>query len=180
MIILTLVVSSVQAQECVTELFPVTEAHLLEPEDQWPEAIELEDSTRTETLTFLGFIDSTGAPYDRVDGYEVARCPLEDGLSLVAYYLNGHVDEHDDYVYVITEREGRLVDRMLVAQLQTSCSSTYLRASAWRTDGVIVIQQLEHRFDCDTQDFIETTKLPAFAMEIRADGTFNEVPLEKE
>jgi len=180
MTFLTLLVPSARGQECLGDLFPITEAHLLEPGDRWPERIELEDSTRTSVLTTLGFVDTTGAPFDRIDGYEVFRCEGAYGIDLVAYYLNGHQDEHDDYVYLVTQRDGSMVDKMLVAQLQTSCSVTYLRASALRDDRAIMIQQLEHQFNCETQEFVETTVLPSFGMEIRSDGTFNEVELESE
>jgi len=180
MIFLTLLVSSVSGQECLQTLFPITEADLLEPGDHWPDRVELEDSVRTAVLTSLGFVDTTGAPYDRVDGFEVFRCDDADGRELVAYYLDGHQDEHDDYVYLVTLRDGRVVDKMLVAQLQTSCSVTYLRASTLRDDGVMVIQQLEHQFNCDSQEFVETSVLPFFGIEIRADGTFNEIELETE
>ena len=180
MILLTLAVPYGRAQECVNYLFPITEADLLELDDRWPDMVELEDSVRVEVLTTLGFVDTAGAPYDRVDGYEVFRCTDSDGTILTAYYLNGHVDEHDDYVYLTTMRGDRIVDKMLVAQLQTSCSVTYLRASALRDDGVILIQQLEHQFNCDTQEFVETVLLPTFGMEIRTDGTFNEVEVASE
>lgn len=180
MIFLTLITSSASGQECFAELFPITEADLLEPGDRWPERIELEDSTRTLVLITLGFVDTTGAPFDRVEGYEVFRCEGSYGIDLVAYYLNGHLDEHDDYVYLVTLRDGRIVDKMLVAQLQTSCSVTYLRASALRDNNAIMIQQLEHQFNCETQEFVETAVLPSFGLEIRSDGTFNEVEMESE
>lgn len=180
MILLTLAVQSVWGQECLSDLFPIKEADLLEPDDRWPEMEELEDSVRIAVLTNLGFVDTTGAPYDRVDGYEVFRCDGPAGLEIVAYYLNGNVDEHDDYVYLVTKRGDRFVDKMLVAQLQTSCSSTYLRASTISDRGVLRIEQLEHRFNCESQEFVETDVLPAFGMEIRDDGTFNEVDLEDE
>ena len=180
MILLTLAVPSVWGQDCLSDLFPIKEVDLLDPEDRWPEMMELEDSVRTVVLTSLGFVDTTGAPYDRVDGYEVFRCTGEEGVEFVAYYLNGNVDEHDDYVYLVTQREDRWVDKMLVAQLQTTCSSTYLRACRVTEGPVLRVDQLEHRFDCETQEFVDTGVLPAFLMEIRTDGTFNEVEIEEE
>ncbi len=180
MILLTLAVPSVWGQECLSDLFPIAEKDLLEPDDRWPEMMELEDSVRTAVLTTLGFVDTTGAPYDRVDGYEVFRCDGPSGMELVAYYLNGNVDEHDDYVYLVVQRGERTVDKMLIAQLQTSCSSTYLRASTIDARSVLRIEHLEHRFNCDSQEFLGTDVLPAFGMEIRDDGTFNEVEIKEE
>lgn len=169
---------AVAAQPCFGDLLPIGETDLLEPQDRWPEGIDLADSTRSAVLQSIGFVDTTGAPLSRVDVTEIHRCAAESGIEYVLYYLNGHADEHDDYVYVTTQRDGTILFRVLIAQLQTTCEFTYLRACTLRTDGGLLLHQLEHRFDCSSQEFLRTDVLRSIAVDLRSDGSFNETVLE--
>ena len=170
--------SPVSAQACWEDLFPITEQHLLEPDDRWPTWEELEDSTRTMVLVSLGFVDTSGAALGRVDAYRIASCDVKDGHTVTAYYLNGHVDEHDDYVYLTSERDGTIISRVLVGQLQTSCDFTFLRACIVGSPGTLTIAQLEHRFNCETQEFVDTRSLPSLTVHLDSDGVFHEAVVE--
>lgn len=169
---------AVAAQPCFADQVRIAEADLLEPGDRWPEMSEPEDSTRAAILTAIGFVDSTGTPLDRVDVFEIHRCGFDADLEYVLYYLNGHADEHDDYVYLTTQRNGAILFRVLIAQLQTTCEYTYLRACTVRADGGLLLQQLEHRFDCTSQEFLRTDVLRSIAVDLRNDGSFNETVLD--
>ncbi len=170
------------AADCLTTTLPIGEKDLLEPEKRWTTIQPLTDTLRTVILTAAGYTDSTGKVQSGLVTKILDRCPYtyggSNGIELLIIFVGSKGDEKDENIYLVTMSDGSVIARTLIAQLQTSCSATFLRGCTLLNDGTIHVQQLEHLFDCDTDEFKSTNTLPAFLIAMRDDGTFEETLIE--
>ncbi len=175
------------ASVCFDGLLPIREQDLLEPQKRWPDMVRIQDSTRAHLLDNIGYADSLGAIPNNIRLFELHRCPYTYGgaenIELVAYLVRGAEGDRDESVWLVTWREKAIVARTLIGQLQTNCSSTYLRGCSVTDDGGLLVQQLTHSFECETDEFLRTERLPSLNIYFRDDGTFEEsvisIPSEK-
>ena len=170
--------ATVQAQQCIAELMPIGEAELLDVGKRWPDALRITDSVRLAVATACGYADSTGAVNDDLVVKELIRCELTGGSeadTIVAIYIKGTEGDKDESIYLLVVRNALFISQSLVAQLQTTCEATYLSGCTMQDDGSILVQQLKHAFECGTDEFLGTTKLPSFAVGIREDHTFEQI-----
>jgi hypothetical protein len=166
-----------QPLDCLQEVLPITERDLLDPTDRWSEMTRVGDSVRRDVLRQLVFTDSTGQLRSDIEVYLLSSCRVgpDSSVTVLAYLLDVDSKEEDQYVYLMSRRSDQWLGRTLIAQLQTSCSSTFLRACALMADGSVSLQQLEHVFDCDADAFLETKILPSFRVYLNDDGSFTEI-----
>lgn len=176
------IVGNVRAGECLSTTLPIGEKDLLEPGKRWTTIQPLSDSLRVTVLTAAGYVDSTGKIQSGLVTKIIDRCPYtfggNNGIELLIVFIGSKGDDKDENVYLVTMKDGTVIARTLVAQLQTSCTTTFLRGCTLLNDGTIHVQQLEHTFDCDTDEFKGTNKLPSFIVAMRDDGTFEETLIE--
>ncbi|MCO6466027.1 MAG: hypothetical protein J5I53_05350 [Bradyrhizobiaceae bacterium] len=165
--------------QCLSDMFPIGEKELLEPQKRWLTMEEVADDQRQHILKFCGYADTVQQISDEIGLFTLASCPIpteeESGVTVVAYLIRGVEGDKDENVWLVTKRDSSLIARTLVAQLQTNCSSTYLRGCSMLTGGSIGIQQLQHNFDCDSDEFQGTTHFPSFTVVLHTDGTFEDV-----
>jgi hypothetical protein len=173
---------TVRAGDCLSTTLPIGEKDLLEPAKRWTTIQPLTDTLRTVILSAAGYADSTGKIQSGLVTKIIDRCPYtyggSNGIELLIVFIGSKGDDKDENVYLVTMKDGNVIARSLIAQLQTSCTTTFLRGCTLLNDGTIHVQQLEHTFDCDSDEFKGTNKLPAFIIGMRDDGAFEETLIE--
>jgi len=163
------------AQDCLSTELPIGETELMDVGKRWKGATNPSEDFRVRYFTACGYVDSTGAIPSGIKVKELFRCPLGSEAppdTLVALYFKGKEGDKDESLYLVVMRDTAVIAQSMVAQLLTSCDATYLSGCSLQPDGTILVQALKHTFDCDTDAFIETTKLPSFGLRIREDHTF--------
>jgi hypothetical protein len=164
---------------CLKDVLPLGEKDLLEPQERWPDMRIVPDSTRQELLKHIGYADSNGTVPSAVKVFELSRCPYpyggSTGVELLIFLVRGQEGDRDDNVWMVTWSENQVVARTLIGQLQTTCTSTFLRGCSELEDGSLQVQQLQHNFECGTDVFNGTEHLPGYVIYFRGDGTFEEV-----
>lgn len=170
---------AIHAQNCITDVLPVGEKDLLDPDKRWPTTTLVTDSMRSVFLTSFGFSDSTGTVSDEISLRQITTCNYpfsqSDQLQLTAFLINGIEGDRDISVWLAVTNQTHVVSRTLLAQLQTTCTATYLRAASLEIDGSVRIQQLQHNFECGTDEFKGTEHLPTYTIEFGADGSITDV-----
>ncbi len=177
-------VTNLQAADCLVDALPIGEKDLLEPESRWTSMTSMSDSLRTSFLTAAGYADSTGSLPSGLVTKVINRCPYTyggaEGIELLVIYVKGREGDKDENIYLATVQRGSVLGRTLIAQLQTTCTTTFLRGCKMLSDGTIHIQQLEHQFECGTDEFKGTQILPSFTVAMRDDGLFEETLITNE
>lgn len=163
---------------CVDAALPIGEKELLDPPKRWPAMEQVADSARRVLLTSFGYADSTGFVPENVEVYRIDQCSdtldQEHTVVLHLYLVRGKDGDRDENVWLVTAEQNRIVARTLLAQLQTTCSTTFLRGCSQFNKGVISVLQLQHNFDCDAGEFVKTEKLPSIEIAVQTDGTITE------
>lgn len=161
---------------CLESALPIGEKELLDPPKRWPIMQPVTDSMRTLLLTNFGYADSTGAIPEAVTIFSIVDCgDSTDPFASHLYLVRGTDGDRDENVWLATTSIGRVLSRSLVAQLQTTCSATFLRGCSTKGKGIVDIQQLQHNFDCESEEFIKTDRLPSFQVVINNDGALTEI-----
>lgn len=179
MFTLLLIASIAASDTCLQPLFPIGERDLLEPKKRWLEMQRLPVNDEQSILNGLGYADSTGQIPKSIELYQLVRCPYTyvgvSDLTLMALWVHTDVEFKDEAIWLAITRDGAIVDKSLIAQLQTSCSQTFLRGCRLTADSGINIQQLEHVFNCETDEYVETRRIPGFDVFFTDTGEFQVV-----
>ena len=173
-------VAIASAQACLEDALPIGEKELLDVEGHWSDVEVLDGEAKRVVLDQLDFVDSAGALLEDFQVTMIASCQLfendPEGVSVRLYHLmagdNNAEENVDISAYVVTSRGEKFISQNLIAQLQTSCSETYLRGCFFGDDGSIEVQQLTHHFDCETLKFKESKHLPTRHVTMQDDGRF--------
>lgn len=174
------VAATASVDSCLAKLRPeltVGEKDLLDVSDRWTELRRIEDAEREIFLRNAGYADSTGSISSKIRVDEIVSCPMmneEDTLELRLIRVVGIEGTKDENIYVVTTRHREIVARSLIAALQATCESTFLRACTMEADGSIRVGQLRHDFDCEKDEFLKTETLPGLTVRIRDDGSIHE------
>lgn len=153
---------------CIASFFPIGEKDLLEPEARWPHRKQVENDTlREAVLRKTGYQDSTGHISSRLTVWLLDECEGDTTYGL--FLVNGLEGDRDDAVWLVRRYGHEILDRTMVAVLQTSCESTFLRASYMSADNTIEMKQLNHVFDCANDAYLRTDTLAG--SRIRVTGT---------
>lgn len=177
--ILLLTIASLTTLPCLDTVLPIGEKELLAPREKWPAMERVADTLNIALLTSFGYADSTGAVPEKVEVYQIANCldsaSMQNEFHMSLFLVSGVEGDRDVSVWLVTSRNNTIIARSLVAQLQTTCASTYLRACSLQPDGALFVQQLQHNFNCDTDEFVNTDHLPSFVISVNDDGTIMDV-----
>lgn len=177
--ILLLTIASLITLPCLDTVLPIGEKELLAPKERWPAMERVADTLNIALLTSFGYADSTGAVPENVQVYQIVSCSdntsMQNAFYLSLFLVRGVEGDRDESVWLVTSHNNTITARSLVAQLQTTCAATYLRACSLQQDGTVSIQQLQHNFDCDNDEFVNTDHLPAFVLSVNDDGTITDV-----
>lgn len=153
---------------CLATMFPIGEKDFLEPDARWPDRKQVEDdSLREVMLRNAGYADSSGKLDGKIKVWLLSECAGDTSYSL--YLVNGVDGDRDDAVWLVLHEGNNILGRSMVAALQTSCESTFLRACYLKEENVIEMKQLNHVFDCGTDSFVRTDTLPTSSLKVYPD-----------
>lgn len=140
---------------------------MLEPDIRWPERKQVDDTLREVVLRNTGYADSLGNLDKRIRVWLLSECPGDTAYSL--FLVNGTEGDRDDAVWLMLRQGNAIVARTMVAALQTSCESTFLRGSQVIGSDTIEMRQLTHVFDCAADTFLRTDTLTSVRVRVHAD-----------
>lgn len=153
---------------CIVAFFPIGENDLLEPDSRWPERKQVDNDTLRESLLRnTGYADSVGNLDKRIKVWLLSECLGDTAYSL--FMVNGIDGDRDDAVWLVLRHGNNILARTMVAALQTSCESTFLRGSTVTAAEVIEMHQLTHVFNCDNDTFVRTDTLPSVRVRVHPD-----------
>lgn len=174
------VAATASVDSCLAKLRPnvtIGEKDLLDVSERWSEMRRIVDAEREIFLRNAGYADSIGAIPSKIRVDEIAGCTVEgesDTLEIRLFRVVGIEGTKDENVYVVTTSKQNIIARSLIASLQATCESTFLRACTMEEDGSIRVGQLRHDFDCEKDEFLRTEPLPGLTIRVRDDGTISE------
>jgi len=174
------VAATASVDSCLLLLRPhvtIGEKDLLDVSERWPDLRRVEDAEREIFLRNAGYADSLGAIPSKIRVDEIVNCMVggdSDTFEIRLFRVVGIEGTKDENVYVVTTSKQNIIARSLIASLQASCESTFLRACTMEEDGSIRVGQLRHDFDCEKDEFLRTEPLPGLTIRVRDDGTISE------
>lgn len=174
------VAATASVDSCLAMLRPhvtIGEKDLLDVSERWSEMRRIEDAERELFLRNAGYADSTGSIPSKIRVDEIIRCAVgteSDTIEIRLFRVLGTEGTKDENVYVVTTRRQDIIARSLIASLQATCESTFLRACTMEDDGSIRVGQLRHDFDCEKDEFLRTETLPGLTIRVRDDGSISE------
>lgn len=148
--------------------------------EAYPQAALVDSaSERSRMLREFGYADSVGAIADEIKLYTIAECTVYDsatdnGFVVAVYYVRNVVKDRtdrDENIYVATVRGDTVLGKALIAMLQVDCENTLIRGCTLQKDGTILLQQIRHDFDCSSEEFIKSEKLPGSRVRVNVDGS---------
>jgi len=167
-----------QGDTCVKQLWanlPIGEKELLSVKTTWPIASAVAEGTRKDAfLRSTGYTNPEGALPQNVVVLVISSCG-SNGRTLELVYVKGQEGERDENVYLVSWIGDSVASRSLIASLQTTCEFTFLRACQVDANGSLIIQQLQHNFNCETDEFIKTDTLPSFVVVLIEDKEIQEI-----
>lgn len=153
---------------CIGVFFPIGEKDMLEPENRWPERKRVDNDTLRELiLRNTGYADSVGRIDKRIRVWLLSECEGDTAYSLLM--VNGIDGDRDDALWLVLRSGNAILSRTMVAALQTTCESTFLRGSRVIESDIIEMQQLTHVFDCADDKFLRTDTLTSVRVRIHSD-----------
>lgn len=174
------VAATASVDSCIASMRPhvtIGERDLLDVSERWPEMRSITDAERETFLRNAGYADSLGSIPSKIRVDEITGCIAageSDTLEIRLFRVLGIEGTKDENVYVVTTRWQNIIARSLIASLQASCESTFLRACTMEEDGSIRVGQLRHDFDCEKDEFLRTEPLPGLTIRVRDDGSISE------
>ncbi|MBK7185138.1 MAG: hypothetical protein IPH85_04290 [Ignavibacteria bacterium] len=174
------VAATASVDSCLAVLRPnltIGEKDLLDVSERWSNMRRIEDAERETFLRNAGYADSTGSIPSKIRVDEIAGCIIgreSDTLEIRLFRVLGIEGTKDENVYVVTTSRQNIIARSLIASLQATCESTFLRACTMEDDGSIRVGQLRHDFDCEKDEFLRTEPLPGLTIRVRDDGSISE------
>ncbi len=167
-----------QTNPCARTLWgylPIGETELLNVKTTWPAVRVVPEGGKRDAV-----LHSTG--YALPDG----SLPQNPVLSVIASCSNGshsieliHIraqeGDRDENIYLVSWMGDSVTSRTLIAALQTTCEFTFLRTCQVDSVGGLFIQQLQHSFDCDNEEFVGTEKLPSFTVVLNTNNVIKEI-----
>lgn len=187
--VLMLFAGSVSATEldfCIKQLganLTIGEKDLLDVKARWPRRHVILGELRAMLLRNTGYADSLGALHAELKVFELGRCEIIDStvtnpsemvFSVRLYNIRGIEGDIDEGIFVVVFRDSSIQARCLIAALQTSCEQTFLRACFLLEDRAIRCEQLRHDFDCEKDEFLQTTALTGLTIRLGRDGSIIE------
>ena len=177
-----LIPTSALSQGCLIDAMPITEDKLLDPSDEF-DLEEVSEIVRDSLLTLFGFDEMDSFDPSSITVYTMSTCQLfEDdpnGVTITLYdvkhVINKEGENRDESFFMTSSKQGKYIDHLCIGQLITTCASTFLRGSFIGDDDVIELQSLEHYFDCETAEFVETQRYPTLRFELLDDGRLREL-----
>jgi hypothetical protein len=158
--------TAARCQECLPVLVPapITDRVLfsLDSARDFGEPSIIQEPDRTALLRRFGYIDSVGVVPSAVIIDTLAYC----GDSAMLFVVYGIEHTTDVTVWLVTTSDTTITSCTIVAALQVLCDQTYVRACTVLPTGELLMQQVQHAFDCDTQEHISTTPLPSCTLTI--------------
>jgi hypothetical protein len=126
---------------------------------------------RSELLLRLGYADSLRVIDERLKVQTIGVC----ADSVLLLRVQGIEYKIDETFWLVTMRDTLITSTTIVAALQTQCDNTFLRVCNANSDGKLLIQQLNHVFDCAEQEFLRTDTLPSFTVGLDENNLLQEV-----
>lgn len=153
---------------CIGAFFPIGEKDMLEPENRWPERKRVDSDTLREVfLRNTGYADSVGNIDKRILVWVLSECEGDTAYAL--FMVNGIDGDRDDALWLVLRSGNVIIARTMVAALQTTCESTFLRGSHLVGSDLVEMQQLNHIFDCADDRFIRTDTLTSVRVRLLPD-----------
>lgn len=180
LLIIILITQSLRAQgvSCLQQLVPepITQKVLVAAKQAYKGIPVAEEPYRSTLLGRLGYWDSTQSIDERLKVQTLGSC----GDSVQLVRVQGVEYQVDESIWLITVRDSAITSTTIIASLQTQCDNTFLRACSFSgTDSKLLIQQLNHVFDCSEQEFLRTDKLPSFTVGLDDNNLIQEAFLEE-